>query len=409
MTVPVDPTQSIALISNPNNLLVFFAGFVACIFLLARLAPFSSLFRYIPPIVWIYFLPVIGTTMKITPAQSTFYDWCVENLLPFSLMLLTLSTDLKAIARLGPLAISMLVAGTIGIVIGGPVSLFLFQAHLHPQTWKGLGALAGSWIGGGSNMFAIKEGVGCPAFLFSPVVIIDSVVGYGWMTVMIALSRYQDVIDRRRGAKREALDDLNRRLASYRAEHSRPLTLATFCAMLGTGMVGAWFCMRGGEQLPELGSVLSHFTWGILLVVIVGLSLSFTRARRLEDEGASAVAYGGLYLLTATMGASGDLKALAEAPLLFLVGVVWVAIHVLCLVLAAKLLRAPMFLFATGSQGNIGGVISTPIVAGIYQPALAPVGVLMGVLGNLLGTPAGLLCAQLMLLVAQSYFGQAAL
>jgi uncharacterized membrane protein len=109
------------------------------------------------------------------------------------------------------------------------------------------------------------------------------------------------------------------------------------------------------------------------------------------------------------LGAGGDLGAVLKAPALLLLGPVWVLIHALCLLAAARLLRAPAFLFVTGSQGNIGGVISTPVVAGVYQPALAPVGVLMGVLGNLVGTPAGLLCAQLMAWVAVAYCGDAAL
>ena len=155
--------------------------------------------------------------------------------------------------------------------------------------------------------------------------------------------------------------------------------------------------------------MLSHYTWGVLLVFVVGLVFSFTPIRRIENEGASPVAYGGLYLLVATMGAGGDLRAIAEAPLLLLTGVVWIGIHILCLAVAARLLRAPCFLFATGSMGNVGGVISTPVIAGVYQPALAPVGILMGVLGNLVGTPAGLLCAQLMSWVAAAHFGEAAI
>lgn len=164
-----------------------------------------------------------------------------------------------------------------------------------------------------------------------------------------------------------------------------------------------------GQRLPEIDPIMTHFTWGILIILIVGLTLSITPARRLEAEGASAIAYGGLYLLVATMGATGDLREVVKAPLLIAVGVVWITIQVVFLAVAMRLSKAPMFLFATGSMGNIGGVISTPVVAGIYQRGLAPVGVLMGVVGNLVGTPAGLFCAYLMSKVAVAYFGETAL
>ncbi len=399
-----------ALIDDPTALLVFFAGFVALIFVLAQTKPLDRLFSYLPPIVWIYLLPVVLTTAGITPAESAFYDWCTDYLMPCSLLLLVLATDVPAIRRLGPLAAAMLLSGSVGIVIGGPIALAIFQPFLDdPQIWKGLGALSGSWIGGLSNMIAIKEGVGAPDDVFAPMIIVDSVVGYGWMSIVILLSGHQNRIDRWNRARREELDALNRRLQQVQAENARPITLPAFASMLGVGLVGSWLCMRGGELLPQVGSVLSHFTWGILLVVALGLGLSFTPIRRLEHRGATPVAYGGLYLMVATMGAGGDLAAIAEAPLVLGVGVVWIGIHVACLFLAMRLLRAPIFLFATGSMGNVGGVISTPVVAGVFQPALAAVGVLMGVLGNLVGTPLGLLCAQLMAWVARAYHGAASL
>lgn len=402
-------SDSQALIQDPTHLLVFFAAFIGLIFLASKQRHLKPLFKFIPPIVWIYLLPVVGTSLDITPAKSSLYEWCSNILLPASLILLTLSTDIRSIARLGPLALVMLLSGTLGIVLGGPIALAIFQSQLDPETWKSLGALSGSWIGGGSNMIAIKEGVDCPEGLFSPVIIVDSVVGYGWMAIMIALGRQQDRVDQFNQANRQVIIDLNQRLSDYQRAHSRPLTLPCFSMILAVGFVGGWFCMWLGQRMPEIEPVMSHFTWGILIILIVGLFLSLTPVRKLESEGASAVAYGGLYLLVATMGAGGDLREVAKAPLLFAVGIVWMSIHVLVLAVMMRLCKAPMFLFATGSMGNVGGVISTPVVAGIYQRGLAPVGVLMGVVGNLVGTPAGLFCTYLMSKVAMAYFGDAAL
>lgn len=402
-------SDSSALIKDPSHLLVFFAGFIGLVFLASKQSSLKPLFKFIPPIVWIYLLPAVGTSLDITPRESPLYSWCINILLPAALILLTLSTDMKSIARLGPLALLMILSGTVGIVVGGPVALAIFQSQLDPETWKALGALAGAWIGGGSNMLAIKEGVNCPPDLFSPVIVVDSMVGYGWMAILIAFSRYQDRVDRFNGANREVITDLNQRLSAYREKNSQPLTLAFFAMILATGFVGGWFCMWLGEQLPVIDPIMTHFTWGILIILVVGLTLSATPARRLESEGASAIAYGGLYLLVATMGATGDLREVLKAPLLIAVGAVWISIQVVFLLVAMRLSKAPMFLFATGSMGNVGGVISTPVVAGIYQRGLAPVGVLMGVVGNLVGTPAGLFCAYLMSKVAMAYFGDAAL
>ena len=265
-----------ALIQDPTALLVFFAGFVAVVFLAARTPGLDRVFRFLPPIVWVYLLPVFGTTFGITPAESSFYDWCSQYLMPASLLLLVMATDVNAIKRLGLPAAAMLLAGTVGIVVGGPVALLLFQPWLDPEMWKALGALSGSWIGGLANMVAIKEGVGAPDHLMSPVIIVDSVVGYGWMSLVILASGLQDRIDRWNRAQRGVLDELNQRLARYQAENASPITLPSFAMMIGLGFVGSYLCMRLGGTLPEIGSVLSHYTYGVLLIVIAGLALSFT-------------------------------------------------------------------------------------------------------------------------------------
>jgi uncharacterized membrane protein len=61
--------------------------------------------------------------------------------------------------------------------------------------------------------------------------------------------------------------------------------------------------------------------------------------------------------------------------------------------IVAKAIKAPLFFVATGSMANIGGAASAPVVASVYHPAMAPVGLLMGVSGYILGIYAALGCA----------------
>jgi uncharacterized membrane protein len=156
-----------------------------------------------------------------------------------------------------------------------------------------------------------------------------------------------------------------------------------------------------GSQLPVLGdpTIISHTTWAVLIVVTGGLVLSFTRVRKLEEVGASRVGYLALYLMMAGVGAQADFKAVIEAPAYLGAGIVWIAVHVLVLYIAARLVRAPLFFVATGSMANIGGPASSPVVAGVYHPAMAPVGLLMAIGGYILGIYAGLLGAWILSLV----------
>ena len=108
-----------------------------------------------------------------------------------------------------------------------------------------------------------------------------------------------------------------------------------------------------------------------------------------------------LYILVATIGATANFGRMVETPGYFIVGVIWMAVHVVVLFTVAWVIKAPLFFLAVGSQANIGGAASAPVVASAYHPSLAPVGVLLAVAGYVLGTYAGLVCAGLLRYVAQ--------
>jgi uncharacterized membrane protein len=264
----------------------------------------------------------------------------------------------------------------------------------------GMASLSGSWIGGSSNMVAIKESIGAPDGIFGVMIVVDTVVGYGWMGVVMTLSAFQNRIDARYKMDRRIIDDLNRRLAGFQESRRRPIEFVDFAVIISVGFALGLLALKVGGWLPPVGKIVNAFGWAIIISSTLGIVLSFTRLATLETAGASHVGNFFLYLLLTTIGAQADLRAVVQAPLFLLVGVVWIAIHGVMVFLGGRLLKAPMFLIATGSQANIGGVVSAPIVASVYQPSLAPVGLLLGVLGNILGTYGGFLCASLLQLVA---------
>ena len=163
-------------------------------------------------------------------------------------------------------------------------------------------------------------------------------------------------------------------------------------------MAGAVMSLEVGQLLPVLGdpTIISTTTWAILIVVTGGLILSFTPLRELEKVGASGLGYTALYLLLAGIGAQADIRAVVNAPVYLLAGAVWIAIHVGVLFLAARIVKAPLFFIATGSMANIGGAATAPVVAGVYHPAMAPVGLLMAIAGYILGIYGAIACAWLL-------------
>lgn len=393
-------TEPKALITDWPTLLAIYTFLVGGIYFVKTKTPVGVMFNYVPPIIWVYFLPMLGTTLGIFPNSSPLYDWVKNLLLPPALVLLLLSVDLKSLARLGPKAIGTMLFGTAGVVIGAPIALLLFKTWLPPDTWMGMGALSGSWIGGSSNMVAIKESIGCPEGIFGIMIVVDTLVGYGWMGIVMSLAVFQDRIDRHFKVDRTVIDDLNRRMEDFHASSRRPTEFVDLAVIFAVGIGAGVISLKLGQWLPPVGQIISSFGWAIIIASTLGIIFSFTRLANLETAGASHVGNLFLYLLLTTIGAQADLRAVLQAPLFLLVGAVWLLVHATILFLGGRLLKAPMFLIATGSQANIGGVVSAPIVASVYQPSLAPVGLLLGVLGNIVGLYAGLLCATLLQMVA---------
>jgi uncharacterized membrane protein len=302
----------------------------------------------------------------------------------------------------GPTALGAMVVGVLGIGLGAAVGYTLLAPHLPPETWKGLGAISASWTGGSANMLAVKEALQMPDAAFPPFVIVDTLVTYTWMGLMIALAPWQGRWDSWVKADRSRLEEAGRRLAEAAGTHQEsagPARPIRMLGMLAGGLALGAMCLRAAELLPYKGSVLSTSAWAFILVSLLGIALSFTPVARLERYGASRVGYFCLYLLLAAIGARAHLQDIFKAPLLLAMAAVLVAVHAGLLAVYGRLRRVPLFFLVTASQANIGGTASAPIVAGIYQPRLASLGLLLAVGANVVGTYIGLTIAHLCRLI----------
>jgi uncharacterized membrane protein len=372
-------------------------------------------YRYIPALLLCYFLPAIYNTLGLIDGEhSALYTIASRYLLPATLVLLTLAIDLPATMRLGPKAITLFLTGTAGIILGGPVALLIWQ-FISPDTvdaqlWRGLTAVAGSWIGGSANQAAMKEVFQIENNLFGMMVAVDVIVANLWMAILLWMAANQHRLDARRGADTAAIVALRERMERFTLEHSRIPRLADtmFILAIGFGATGLSHALAAplsaafkGVEWAERLSLASEFFWIVVLATTFGLLLSFTRARKLEGAGASRLGSAMLYVLIATVGMQMDIGSVFTNPSLFGIGITWIAFHAALLLLVARLLKAPVFFLAVGSQANIGGAASAPVVAAAFHPALAPVGVLLAVLGYALGTYGGWLAGQLMRMVSE--------
>ena len=437
--LPALPSMALArylacVITQDASIFGLLLACLALVFHTARLPRFAGFYKYVPALLMAYFLPAIlnSTGIIVAGEESRLYYVASRYLLPASLIMFCLSIDLKGIYNLGPKALIMFFAATVGIMVGGPTALWLvgqirpdvFGGDAPDALWRGLSTIAGSWIGGGANQTALKEIAQAQDDQFSVMIIVDVFVANLWMPFLLIGAGMSAVIDKRLKADASSVDALKEKVEAYQNSIARIPTFNDLMVLFGVVflMVGVAHLMGTGisgqldrsfaaalETNPAspvrfLSSLTSHFFWLVFLATGFGVALSFTPMRTYEGAGASKLASVFLYVLVATIGAKMDIGELIHSwnrywPVI-LIGLVWMLVHVAVLLAVAKVIRAPFFFVAVGSQANVGGAASAPIVASAFSPALAPVGVLLAVLGYAVGTIGAVVCMELMRVVS---------
>ncbi len=380
----------------------------------------KKFYGVVPTLLVCYMLPALFTTAGIISEEnSKLYYMASRYLLPAALVLMTLSIDLKAILNLGSKALIMFLTGTIGIVIGGPISI-LIVSIFSPETvggadfdavWRGLATIAGSWIGGGANQAAMLEVFSYNPKKFGDMVLVDIVVANLWMAILLLGIGKANRIDKWLRSDTSSIESLKHKVSEYTERITRVTNLNDYVIMAGVAFTAVGISHFFGHHFAEflennfevirnkqkaLSSLGSKFLWMVVFSTTIGILLSFTKAKSYEGAGASKIGGFFIYILVATIGMKMDLRTFLENPGLIMVGLIWISIHAGLLILVAKWIRAPYFFLAVGSQANVGGAASAPVVAAEFHPSLASVGILLAVLGYVVGTAGAYICGLLM-------------
>lgn len=379
----------------------------------------KKFYTFVPSILLCYFLPALLNWPfgLIDGEESNLYFVASRYLLPASLVLLCLSIDLKGILNLGPKAIIMFLAATFGIVLGGPLAILLISTIAPSvldvgdgqEVWRGLTTVAGSWIGGGANQASMKEIFEVGDDLFATMIVVDVICANIWTGFLLYGASITKKIDAWLKSDTSAIDDLKNRVEKYQASIAKIPTLPETYVILALAFGGTALAHWGSDVISpmleerkewlakfSLESLASGFFWLVVIATTIGVGLSFTKFRKYEGAGASRLGSVFIFILVATIGMKMNIQEIFDNMGLFLIGITWMLFHVIIMIVVAKLVKAPFFFVAVGSQANVGGAASAPVVASAFSPALAPVGVLLAVLGYALGTYGALLCAWMM-------------
>ena len=398
-------------------------------------------YKIVPGLFVAYMLPALFTTIgliapewttvkengELMEGSTNLYFVASRYLLPAALVLMTLSIDLKAVFNLGWKALVMFFTGTIGIIIGGPIAILLISTF-SPETvggvgpdavWRGLSTLAGSWIGGGANQTAMLEVYGYNQKLYGGMVFVDIVVANIWMAILLIGIGKRKKINKWLKADTAAIENLKEKVSTFSEKIKRnpsltglmilgaiafgTVSISHFCASYLAPFFNNFVADIENLTYKNIFTFLgSKFFWMISISTLIAILLSFTKAKTYEGAGASKFGSVFIYILVATIGMKMDLSLILDNTGLILIGIVWMSVHAGLLILIAKIIKAPYFFLAVGSQANVGGAASAPIVASAFHPSLATVGVLLAVFGYAVGTLGAIICTILMQLAAVS-------
>lgn len=380
---------------------------------------FRRVYKVLPPLLLAYFIPATLNSFNIISGEkSQVYHIASRYLLPAALVLFTLGVDYRELWKLRKQAGAMFLAGSIGIILGGPLTILIMKSFAPSvvggegadAVWRGMATVAGSWIGGTANMTALYEVFKPSPSLYSSMVALDVVIANIWVAALLYGAGVSKKIDRLLNADTTTVDKLRQKFESYQSQLLHVPSLSDMMMILGVGfgVIGVGY-LAAGKLVPwieqhapglERFSLTSPFFWVVILATLIGSLLSFTPLRKLEGAGASRMGNIFLYVLIAAIGMQMDVFAIFRNPGVLIIGLIWLCFHIAMLLIVARIARIPFFFLAVGSEANLGGAAQASIVAAAFHPALAPVGVLLAIFGYVLGNYGGYICGVLMSMVA---------
>ena len=371
------------------NLPVMFKGKVA-----------KVIFNFAPPIVLIYLGLMLLCTFKVWDLESTAeaYSTLKNPLLYAMLFIMLLRCDLKKIIKLGPKMLLGFFSATISIILGFIVSYAIMHNYLGEGAWKSLGALSGSWMGGGGNMLALQEALHVDENAMGYALVMDSICGTFYVMFLLWVIGFKDKFNKWTKADTTVIDEVGRTLEEEAKANTKPLTWQNIAILIGAGLIVSAVSQKLGVAIGAKLTFFDKATWTVLVVTFVGVIAALTPFGKLK--GTEELSNVLLYIVVALIASRADLSAMGNAHFWLFAGLIILVFHIVVMVILAKLFKLDIFTCAVASLANIGGTATAPVLAGTYSSALVPVGIIMALLGYVIGTGGGLIAAY-----AMSLFG----
>ncbi|PHR56127.1 MAG: hypothetical protein COA43_14455 [Robiginitomaculum sp.] len=401
ITETINPTDAGAVLSSPLEVFLLLLFIVCGLIWLSETKAFSKIFNRLPLVIWVVLVPAMLTGFNILPTGLSLYLNIGKICLPLSLFYLIVSCDLRGITKLGKPAIIAALAGTLGVSLGGTLVVSLFARGENADLWQGFAVISAGWIGGTANGVAVQQGLQAPADIIAPLLLMQTLVGFLWLMILLFFAQHQKRIARILGHEYVHAHNISATKASTK---SQKFSLQALAGLLAIGFLALLISGALGQALPEFGSptIISSSTWVILTISTLAIVISTSPKVKIQTEQASNFGYLFLYMMLASLGTQLDFSAFNQTGVYVVAGALWLLIHISTLLIIGKIFKLPPAMIALGSMANIGGIVTTPLVASYYDKKLVPLALLMAIGTQIIGIYLPFLLASLFSNIALS-------
>ena len=380
--------------------IVFVAGILVYLPKMFKGKIAQKIFSFAPPVVLIYLGLMLLCTFKVWNLKATAdaYSAMKNPLLYAMLFIMLLRCDLRKIIRLGPKMLIGFFSATISIGLGFIIAYAIMHSFLGNDAWKALGALCGSWMGGGGNMLAVQSALNVDEGAMAYALVMDSICATLYVMFLLWAIGFSKVFNKWTNADTHAIDDVGRTLKAEAKSDTKHLEWQNIVILMGSGLIVSALSQIGGELINKYLPLFDKATWTVLIVTALGVVLAMTPFGKIK--GTEELSNSLLYIVIALIASRADLTSIGNAPMWLLTGFIILSFHVIVMIILAKFLKLDIFTCTVASLANVGGTATAPVLAGTYSSALVPVGIIMALLGYVIGTGGGLLVANIMSLMA---------
>ena len=343
----------------------------------------KDILNWFPAILFAYVIPAVFThSTGIDLSTVALHQLSRNWIIPFAILAVMSALSIPQLKSVGVRPIILFVFGSFVIATLPVILVVIFQwgtagSHelfIEKEFWKGLVPIVGSWVGGSTSQLVLKELAGTPEALFLSVLVLDNILVNIWTILMFQLIKQSD------------------RLNSFFGITEKIPAFIDAKIFPGGRKLGSLLITAGGiiGVTMAINSIVEDFLWRVILLSLAGLALGNFIGRWNHPF---VLKLGGILIIIimAILGLRLDFSGLSIPIPFVLLVVIWLVVHYVLMMLAARFLRLHMAWVPIASMANLGGISTAPAVTAAYNEAWMPHAILLAILSMVSGTAWGLL------------------